>query len=161
MDHQHSWWEPQEFAVEVNSILLLVVWWTAQALMLQLLEFSAVSTGCVHCAWGNWLLLLYMESNNKGSTKWNSCICILLYCFSWNFTTSYQSSLKLVVNSSDSDRGNLRLVGGNSTAGRLQMQLDGEWTQVCSDSFSAAAANVACSQLLGLRSTGTVHTDGR
>ena len=71
--------------------------------------------------------------------------------------------LKLVVNISDSDRGNLRLVGGNSTAGRLQMQLDGEWTQVCSDGFSAAAANVACShdQLLGLRSTGTVHTDGR
>ena len=58
------------------------------------------------------------------------------------------------MNSSESDRGNLRLVGGNSTAGRLQMQLDGVWTQVCS-------ANVACSQLLGLESTGTVHTDGR
>ena len=65
------------------------------------------------------------------------------------------------MNSSDSDRGNLRLVGGNSTAGRLQMQLDGEWTHVCSDGFSADAANVACSQLLGLGSTGTVHTDGR
>ncbi len=65
------------------------------------------------------------------------------------------------MNSSDSDRGSLRLVGGSSTAGRLQMQLDGEWTQVCSDSFSADAANVACSQLLGLGSTGTVHTDGR
>ena len=64
------------------------------------------------------------------------------------------------MNISDSDRGNLRLVGGNSTAGRLQMQLDGEWTQVCSDGFSAAAANVSCSQLLGLGSTGTVHTDG-
>ena len=65
------------------------------------------------------------------------------------------------MNSSDSDRGNLRLIGGNSTAGRLQMQLDGEWTQVCSVGFSVDAANVACSQLLGLGSTGTVHTDGR
>ena len=65
------------------------------------------------------------------------------------------------MNNSDSDRGSLRLVGGNSTAGRLQMQLDGEWTQVCSDGFSTDAANVACSQLLELRSTGTVHTDGR
>ena len=65
------------------------------------------------------------------------------------------------MNVSDSDRGNLRLVGGNSTGGRLQMQLDGEWTQVCSYGFSSGAANVACSQLLGLGSTGTVHTDGR
>ena len=79
---------------------------------------------------------------------------------SWSFATMvYQ--LKLVVNSSDGDRGSLRLFGGNSTAGRLQMQLDGEWTQVCSDGFNTTAANVACSQLLGLGSTGTVHTDGR
>ena len=74
---------------------------------------------------------------------------------------SYHSSIKLVVNSSDSDRGNVRLINGSSTAGRLQVQLDGEWTQVCSDGFSADAANVACSQLLGLGSTGTVHTDGQ
>ena len=65
------------------------------------------------------------------------------------------------MNSRDSDRGNLRLIGGNSTAGRLQMHLDGEWTQVCSNGFSAEAANVACSQLLGLGSTGTVRTGGR
>ena len=74
---------------------------------------------------------------------------------------SYHSSIKLVVNSSDSDRGNVRLINGSSTAGRLQMQLDGAWSQVCSDGFSADAANVACAQLLGLGSTGTVHTDGR
>ena len=65
------------------------------------------------------------------------------------------------MNNRDIDQGNLRLTCGNSTAGRLQMHLDGEWTQVCSDGFSAEAANVACSQLLGLGSTGTVHTDGR
>ena len=65
------------------------------------------------------------------------------------------------MNSSDSDRGSLRLINGSSTAGRLQMQLDGEWTQVCSVGFSTEAANVACSQLLGLESTGTVYTDGR
>ena len=65
------------------------------------------------------------------------------------------------MNICDSEEGNLRLTCGNSTAGRLQMQLDGEWTQVCSNDFSAEAANVACSQLLGLESTGTVHTDGR
>ena len=65
------------------------------------------------------------------------------------------------MNSSDSDRGNLRLIGGSSTAGRLQMQFDGVWTQVCSVGFSANAADVACSQLQGLQSTGTVHTDGR
>ena len=65
------------------------------------------------------------------------------------------------MNSSDSNRGRLRLVGGSSTAGRLQMQLDGEWTQVCSDDFSAGAANVACSELLGLGSTGTFFADGR
>ena len=65
------------------------------------------------------------------------------------------------MNSSDSDRGNVRLINGSSTAGRLQMQLDGEWTQVCSAGFSANAADVACSQLQGLGSTGTVYTDGR
>ena len=77
------------------------------------------------------------------------------------YNKQYHSSLKLVANSSDSNRGNLRLVGGSSTAGRLQMQLDGEWTQVCSNGFSAEAANVACSQLLGLGSTGTYFVANR
>ena len=66
----------------------------------------------------------------------------------------------LDVNSSDADRGELRLVGGSSTAGRLEMQLGGVWTGVCSFNFSATAASVACSQM-GLGSTGTVLTDGR
>lgn len=66
----------------------------------------------------------------------------------------------IVVNSSDADRGDLRLVGGISTAGRLEMQLDGEWTAVCSFRFSATSASLACSQM-GLGSTGTVLTDGR
>ena len=65
------------------------------------------------------------------------------------------------MNSSDTARGDLRLVGGNSAAGRLQMQLDGVWTQVCSNGFNTTAANVACSQLLGVGWTGTVQTDGR
>ena len=62
MDYQHSWCKPQEFAVEVNKILLHVIWWTAQALMLQLLEFSAVSTGCA-LSRGS---CLHYESNNQG-----------------------------------------------------------------------------------------------
>ena len=83
-----------------------------------------------------------------------------------DFTNSilyrFNSSFNIIAtNNRDIDQGNLRLTCGNSTAGRLQMHLDGEWTQVCSDGFSAEAANVACSQLLGLGSTGTVHTDGR
>ena len=72
----------------------------------------------------------------------------------------YENNIHLVANSSDADRGDLRLVGGSSTAGRLEMQLDGEWTAVCSFRFSATAASVACSQM-GLGSTGTVLTDGR
>ncbi len=86
---------------------------------------------------------------------------IILFLLQHSIIHNILFILKLVVNISDSDRGNLRLVGGNSTAGRLQMQLDGVWTQVCSDGFNTTAANVACSQLLGLGSTGTVHTDGR
>ena len=125
--------------------------------MLQLLEFSAVSTGCA-LSRGS---CLHYESNNQGIYQVKDMHFYIYFVFSCNFTTYYHLSLKLVVNSSDSDRGNLRLVGGNSTAGRLQMQLDGVWTQVCSDGFSAGAANVACSQLLGLGSTRTVHTDGR
>ena len=65
------------------------------------------------------------------------------------------------MNNHDIDQGILRLTCGNSTAGRLQMQLDGVWTQVCSVGFSAETANVPCPQLLGLGSTGTVHTNGR
>ena len=65
------------------------------------------------------------------------------------------------MNSSDIGRGDLRLIGGSATAGRLQMQLDGVWTQVCSNGFNITAANVACSQLLGVGSTGTVQTDER
>lgn len=64
------------------------------------------------------------------------------------------------MNSSDIDRGDLRLIGGTSRSGRLQMKLDGEWTSLCSFGFSSMAARVACSQL-GLGSAGNVHTDGR
>lgn len=67
---------------------------------------------------------------------------------------------KIDVNSSDIDRGDLRLVGGTSWTGKLQMKMDGVWTSLCSFGFSSAAAGVACSQL-GLGSVGIVHTDGR
>ena len=70
------------------------------------------------------------------------------------------NNIHLVVNISDANRGDLRLVGGSLTAGRLEMQLDGEWTAVCSFRFSATSASLACSQM-GLGSTGTVLTDGR
>ena len=74
--------------------------------------------------------------------------------------TNFHFIHHLAVNSTDVARGDLRLIGNSSTMGKLQMQLDGVWTQVCSAGFSTVAANVACSQL-GLGSNGTVHTDGR
>ena len=43
--------------------------------------------------------------------------------------------------------GALRLTGGNSSMGRLEINLDGSWGTVCSRRFAKIDGHVACRQL--------------
>ena len=43
--------------------------------------------------------------------------------------------------------GALRLTGGNSSMGRLEINIDGSWGSVCLRSFSMLDGHVACRQL--------------
>ena len=43
--------------------------------------------------------------------------------------------------------GALRLTGGNSSMGRLEINIDGSWGTVCSRNFAAVDGHVACRQL--------------
>ena len=43
--------------------------------------------------------------------------------------------------------GQLRLIGGGETNGKLQYSLNGYWGSVCSFTFNHAAADVACKEL--------------
>ena len=69
-------------------------------------------------------------------------------------------SCSAAANASDTNRGRLRLVGGNSSSGVLEISLDGRWWAVCPLEFSTAAANVACRQL-GFSSGDVGYTSGQ
>ena len=43
--------------------------------------------------------------------------------------------------------GALRLTGGNSSVGRLEINIDGSWGSVCSRNFAEIDGHVACRQL--------------
>ena len=43
--------------------------------------------------------------------------------------------------------GQLRLTGGGETNGKLEYSLNGYWGTVCSETFTRAAADVACKEL--------------
>ncbi|XP_025103072.1 scavenger receptor cysteine-rich type 1 protein M130-like isoform X2 [Pomacea canaliculata] len=47
----------------------------------------------------------------------------------------------------------VRLYGGTSTAGRLEISVNGEWTSVCEGGFGQSEVEVAC-RMLGFNSTG-------
>ena len=55
--------------------------------------------------------------------------------------------LKLLTGFNSSMYGALRLTGGNSSMGRLEINIDGNWGSVCSRNFAEIDGHVACRQL--------------
>lgn len=53
----------------------------------------------------------------------------------------------LIASSSSSLYGALRLTGGNSSSGRLEVYLNDTWGSVCSEDFDVIDGHVACRQL--------------
>ena len=70
--------------------------------------------------------------------------------------------LNILYNIVEVSSGDLRLVGGTSSRGRLEIFYSGEWGTVCEDLFSINEAESACRQLgfFGLTRLGTVGSLG-
>ena len=60
----------------------------------------------------------------------------------------------------DHREGGLRLVGGTSSAGAVELFLNGKWNRICSVNFKLTHAHVACRQLGFSGATG-FYNDGR
>lgn len=63
--------------------------------------------------------------------KYVILVCLYLH-FSWFILTG---------------EGIIRLAGGNDTAGRVEVLVDGEWGTVCDDGWDLTDADVVCRQL--------------
>ncbi|PIK47662.1 putative deleted in malignant brain tumors 1 protein [Apostichopus japonicus] len=80
-------------------------------------------------------------------------------------------SCQFTSNEPTPEEGSIRLAGGNETAGRVEIFLNGEWGTVCDDAWGIDEANVVCNQLGFVRAlefrggaafgegTGEIHLD--
>lgn len=82
-----------------------------------------------------------------------------------NFNKSFVSSLKSIGNDikmsgvgNDAQFTAVRLAGGSTDFGRLEVFVDGEWGTVCDDEFGSNEANVAC-KMLGFGRSTSVRTN--
>ena len=53
--------------------------------------------------------------------------------------------------------GEMRLTGGSSLSGRVEICLAGQWGSVCADNWNSAEASVACRQL-GFQAVGELFS---